>query len=744
MNNFAKMYSVPLIIIGALAFFPHSSDQWHYSFLLAVSFLVMAFFGHVGMLTLSLDGRLTEQTFFLKCCIGQIVLLLLWLAVSPLVFIYKVKLGLPLNLPVLISFIAAVFLFYKKSGSSFVISLRHRDWITTIFLFFAMACIFKIASYYSYQIGAIGLDTHEHIYWTNDLYDASYLRITARGTNWLDQYPKGLHALAALWGAPGLGNYLGPALKIMPALQMLLITFAFGETLYLWLRERKTNESMYWIWLSLVLLISCYETFHGSRLIYPNDDLNSTGRISSAAIMLLPGVVGLVAAQVPSRRMVAFNWMMLPLCGALAVKINPSLSISFIGFSFFVWLSLAFYGLSGSGFSALKGLLLGGAIGLTLIITDPYYLNMMSLKVRSLHEFLSYAGVDTLESAEGQIKINANLLSRLKHFFTIDTRLLVDQGVLKSIYPNSDLISNPGGAVLIKDTFFAVFFTWIVIFNIKSRWDVRSILCRSPLITFTLGLFAGCLINVLLAKVAADTIGVATHDTLLLASYAQSYVPLLTLFLAQILCVLAITMLTDAASTLINRDSWTISRPRVVAGFACVILIVFAAVLARVTPGYLPTASKMDGWRSVSGREIREFRRVENMVPINGLILAEAVPAELNDNEKWIIPVGRGAALLPFARGRYVFNVKLGTGEEFSYKDLHDKFCTGNARSARRFLRENNVRYLFSPGTGASTQSKEDFLNKSYCNVSYRDLGVVYPAFLIGKYGIAYYKIQPD
>jgi hypothetical protein len=736
-----KKYSVPVVILTALLFFTSHSDQWHYSSALAVSFLMMAFFGHVGMSTLSLGKRLTEKTFFLKCCIGQMFLLLLWLAVSPLVFIYKVKLGLPLNLPMLMTLIAAGFYFYKKTGSSFASSLSHRDWIATIFLFFSMVCIFKIASYYSYQVGAVGLDTHQHIYWTNDLYDAAYLKVTARGTNWLDQYPKGLHALAALWAAPGFGNYIGPALKIMPALQILLITFALVEAMYLWLRRRNASESTCWIWLSLILLTSSYETFYGSRLIYPFDDLNSTGRISSAVVMLLPGIIGFAALQEPSRQATTFNWLMLPLCGALAVKINPSLSIAYLGFSFLVWLSLAFYGLRGNGFSALKGAVIGGAIGAVLLLTDPYYLNMLSLKIKKIHDFLSFIGINTPASIEMPTGISLDFLSKLRHYFSEDTRELINHGWTTSIYPNSALLFNPGGAIAIKHIFFIIFFIWILISSIKSKWKVSSSTYNFPLITFAIGLFTGCLINVLLAKVIADTVGTATHDTSLLAGYAQNYAPLLTLFLAQILCVIAITMLADAINLLINWDSWTVNRSYIVSGFVWMLLTIFAVVLARVTPSYLPVTSRMDGWRPVSGKEIREFKRIESMVPVDGLILAEAVPAKLNSAENWIIPIGRGAAFLPFARGQYIFNVRLGIGEEFSYEDIYNNFCTGNVQLARRFLRENNIKYLFSPHL--TTQSKVDFLNKSYCNVSYRDLGVIYPAFLVGNYGISYYRIQP-
>lgn len=740
--NSIKKYSVPLIILLALLFFPTHSDQWRYSLILAVSLLMMAFFGHVGMRVFSFNRKFLEHTFFLKCCIGQILLVLLWLFVSPLIFVFKIKLGLPLNLPALLTVLLGSIFFYRKSGASFGDSLGYRDPLIAIFIFFAMIFIFKIATYYSLMVGALGLDTHQHIYYANDLYEAAYLKVTARGTDFLGDYSKGLHALVALWATPGFGSYLGPAVKVMPALQTLLVTFAFIEVAYQWLLERGLGVLSRWVWLVLVLVVSCYATFFGSRLIYPIDDLNSTGRISSAAVMLLPGVVGFAASMMPSRRIVALNWLLLPLCGAMAVKVNPSLAVSYIGFASVVWAFSAFNGLRGKVGSALVGLTLGVVVGLILITTDPYYLGLVTAEQPLLRDLLSRFGVISLEQATTPISVHGGALSRFLHAIVQDVPTLGGQRLATAIYPESNLLLNPGGAAVIRNVALSAFYAWVLLLCFKSNRENRLFTPRRSLMTFVIGLFAGCLVNVLLVKITADTLGTDTRETSLLASYALSYEPLLSMFLMQILCVSVITIAVDFMDILFRdrMQKWKIAPSKLLFASFCAVLAVSAVMLARTTTGYLPSASKMGWWNPIQGKDIREFWRVEKAIPDDGLILAEAVPAKLNDVEGWVLPVGSGAAYLPFAEKKYVFNVKLGAGYKFGYDDIFDNFCTGNVVAARAFLRKNNIRYLFSPNS--AVLGKDAFLNKAYCNVSYRDLGVEYPAAFVGKNGIGFYRID--
>jgi hypothetical protein len=737
-----KKYSVPLLVLLALFLFPAYSDQWRYSLMLAVSLLIMAFFGHVGMLAFSFDRRFLEQTFFFKCCIGQILLVLLWLVVSPLVFVYKVKLGLPLNLPILVAIFFVSACCYRKSGASFGDSLGYRDPIVTIFVFFAMICIFKIAAYYSLVGGALGLDTHQHIYYVNDLYEAAYLKVTARGTDFLGDYSKGLHVLVALWAAPGFGSSLGPAVKVMPALQTLLITFSFIEIAYQWLLQRGFGVLSRWIWLVLVLVVCCYGTFFGSRLIYPIVDLNSTGRISSAAVMLLPGIVGFAASLMPSRRIIALNWLLLPLCGALAVKINPSLAVAYIGFASIAWAFSAFNGVKGNMGPALVGLTIGIVVGSILIITDPYYLSLAAAGRPMLGNVLSWFNVISLEKVTSAVNIQGGVLSRFLHAVIQDIPALGGQRLTTAIYPNSDLLLNPGGAAVIRNVTLSAFYAWMLLLCFKSNQKNRLFTPRRSLMTFVIGLFAGCLVNVVLVKIAADTLGTETHETSLLASYALSYEPLLSMFLMQILCVLVITIAIDFAGILLGSRTWkwevTPSKWVFISVYA--VLAACTVMLMRTTTGYLPSASEMGWWNPIHGKDIREFRRVEKTIPDDGLILAEAVPAKLNVVEDWVLPVGPGTAYLPFAERKYVFNVKLGAGYKFGYSAMYDNFCTGNVAAAREFLKKNNIRYLFSPNS--AVLGKDAFLNKTYCKISYRDLGIEFPAAFVGNNGIEFYRIN--
>lgn len=742
MNCILKKYSVPVAILLALLFFPANSDQWRYGLILLCSLLMMAFFGHVGMLAFSFDQKLLKHTFFLKCCLGQVLLILVWLFVSPLVFVFKVKLGLPLSLPVLMVVLLVGALFYRRSGASFADSLRYRDPIIAVFIFIAMTYIFKIAAYYSLVVGALGLDTHQHIYYANELYDAGYLKVTARDTALLANYSKGLHALIALWATPGFGSYLGPVVKVMPALQTLLITFAFVEVSYQWLLMRGVRTSLRWAWLVLVLVTSCYATFAGSRLIYPIDDLNSTGRISSAVVMLLPAIVGFATSLGPSRKVVALNWLLLPVCGALAVKINPSLAVSYIGFAAIAWAFSAFNGLKGNVGYALGGLALGALSGLILIFTDPYYLGLAAAEQSSLRDLLSWFGVKPTSQAAAPIGVQGQVLQRLLHavkyeFLTIGSRQLA-----ADVYPDSNLLLNPGGALIIRDAALYTCYAWVLLLCFRSSRKNPLWAARRSLMTFVAGLFAGCMVNVLLTKITADTLGTGTHDTSLLISYAQSYQPLLSMLLMQIICVSVVTIAVDVAGLLFTGRvlEWDPVPSKWMVALLCVALVLSAVLLRQQTTSYLPAANMMGWWNPVQGKDIREFRRVEKTIPDDGLILAEAVPAKLNNVEGWVLPVGPGAAYLPFAEKRYVFNVRLGAGYRFGYADILDNFCDGDAAAAREFLRKNNIKYLFSPKS--ATLGRAAFLKKTYCNVAYGDLGVEYPAAFLGKNGIEFYRVK--
>ena len=391
---------------------------------------------------------------------------------------------------------------------------------------------------------------------------------------------------------------------------------------------------------------------------------------------------------------------------------------------------------------ALVGLILGVVLGLILIATDPYYLGLATAEQPLLRDVLSWFGVSSLGQGAVPASLQGGVLQRFLQALIHDVPTLGGQKLMTAVYPNSDLLLNPGGAAAIRNVALCAFYAWVLLLCFKSSRKNRLLAPRRSLITFVIGLFAGCLVNVLLAKIVADGLGTGTRETSLLVSYALSYEPLLSMLLMQIICVSVITIAVDFTGVLLcdRAPEWKLASSKWLFTSVCAMLVVSAATLERMTTGYLPAANMMGWWNPIQGKDVREFRRVEKTIPDDGLILAEAVPAKLNEVEGWVLPVGPGAAYLPFAEKKYVFNVKLGAGYRFGYSDILDDFCAGDVTAARRFLRRNNIKYLFSPKSAAL--GREAFLNKTYCNVSYRDLGVEYPAAFSGKKGVEFYRID--
>jgi hypothetical protein len=136
-------------------------------------------------------------------------------------------------------------------------------------------------------------------------------------------------------------------------------------------------------------------------------------------------------------------------------------------------------------------------------------------------------------------------------------------------------------------------------------------------------------------------------------------------------------------------------------------------------------------WDAIDRRDLAALRKVEARVPAGDAVLVPAEHRAIAGKENWVIPLGPTAALLPYARGRIVFNVFLGYSRLFGWQDLRDELCAGDRVRRARFLARANVRWLLlrAPGVGP----RAVFESTRICGRSLEELGVVFPPVFVKR-----------
>src|SRR5258708_635980 len=187
---------------------------------------------------------------------------------------------------------------------------------------FGIACVAVVVAIYSRHLSALGLDTHEHTAWVEQILQLGYVPLTEPGTNIVADYPRTFHLLTALWTAAGLGLPAGPFVKMMPFLQNALPMLAVGELLEEAAVRRSGEGTRPRCQVVLGLGFFVY-SFLLVPLAYPVRDLSGTPRYASAAILLAPVVLLLFGAVYRAPRATAVAWAVTPLLGAWALTLNP-------------------------------------------------------------------------------------------------------------------------------------------------------------------------------------------------------------------------------------------------------------------------------------------------------------------------------------------------------------------------------------------------------------------------------------
>jgi len=142
-------------------------------------------------------------------------------------------------------------------------------------------------------------------------------------------------------------------------------------------------------------------------------------------------------------------------------------------------------------------------------------------------------------------------------------------------------------------------------------------------------------------------------------------------------------------------------------------------------------------WTKVEREDIENLRLVEEHIQDWDIVLVPAEPWKIGQ-ERWIIPQGGSASILPFIRKRVLFNARLGWGIRLSWRDLAH-FCESPAARRVEFLRQQDVSWILLKARESS--SAEFHRRYRLCGASLESLGVAHPpAFSHGDQSL--YRVE--
>ncbi|MCC7634089.1 hypothetical protein [Stenotrophomonas rhizophila] len=737
-----------LLYLVAVALFAQTRWQFEFILLLTVSLLTMALIGHRLIAWLGVLPRSGVPLVFFSALLGQFILVVVWLLCSPLTYAWTRGLGLPLAMPLLVVSVATVAawgLLRKPQGVACGASETTSvlAWVPVVLG--GLVCL-KLASYYSMRAGSLGLDTHQHIAFSLDLFRAGYPKLSAGNTDWLEKYPKMLHLLTSLWAWPALGHHMGPFLKVQPVLQATLALFALLELMCCSLRRSLVDQRLQVAFAAVLSLLWCYVMVRGTAYLYPVVDLNSTGRLAGFGVLLAPTLCALLCWLTPARATQLLAWTLFAFAGAMAAKLNPSLVIGYASYAaplFAVVMLLPWWrtGTIGGRLGwPLLGMLAGSLLGGLLLACDPYYLQLLAEVSPAVHHFVEHTlGLRVLETSH-DISSASGGVTRLWEVLRWELwygpqPTLWDQWLpaTAQIFSSKLLWVTRAAAVLSL----LLSLAFMVLIPFKSRQRSGFVLI------FVLQL--GALLAVLVALRSSNVISlVLGHETLqasLLSTYTQRYVDLIAMYSVPIHWLLL------SAAAALGWDTLRSLRPAALPAVGTqrwstwgllLILLVCAIAIRRIDVRGPPPKSM--GWTlPVTEKKVRQFRAAEARLPEDAVVLAPAYSKVLNGREDWVLPAGEIASYLPFGSRDYLFNVRLGSGYALQARDLDAAFCHASRADARALLRRHGITHIVATRGSAGAP----LFDREYCSLSYRDLGIWGSEVSEGPDNIVFYRILP-
>lgn len=749
----SSLFVVPVLVLLMVLPFLQSLAQAGFVALLAVAFLGMAWAGELCARWLRLHSLLDSPALFTRALLGQLVFVLAWLCAWPLTWAWSQLLGLPHPISFLVLAVLAASLFFNRTR------LRQRSgaaslattgaWLLVGVL--ALMVLAKAATHYSFTAGALGLDTHQHIAFALDMFNAGYPKLTAGHSDWVEKYPKMLHVIAALWAWPGFGAHIGPFLKIQPVLQATLALFAFIECVLVWMQRRQLSPLFQQLWAALLVVALGYMILRGTLFLYPTDDLNSTGRLAAISTLLLPVLAAMLCWQEPARssRPWVLVWAMLPLAGAMAAKLNPSLAIAFVSFTLPAWVVTVAGlwwrapGARGKLLLPALGTVCGGVVGCILLFSDPYYLQLLAETVPAVREFVQHTLGLQLLIAPAQLSTSIGVGERLMQVLPWELWYGPQPGMGVQMLPESPQMLGQRLLPVTRVLLGATLVLGAAMVTVAPE-RIRRRHVFSMLLVLQLALMIAVPVALRVSNIVTLTLGHETLEASLLTTYTQRYIGLLVMYVLMLhwtLMLATVVMAVDAVLQwrwpgLLQHRRWPRVSNVLMGLCAAIVVIAFVRVdIKGVTPAD-------QGWTfPISEANVRAFQAAEAKLPQDAVVLAPAYAIVLNGREDWVLPSLYVTPYLPFAQRDYLFNIRLGAGYGFFAKDLRTMFCQSRPDEARAILRRAGVTHLLAHRWDG--QSDSAVLDGQYCLTGYRKLGAEGAAVAQGPDGLVFYQLDP-
>ena len=625
-------------------------------------------------------------------------------------------------------------LWRRPSATEALGHLNHPSIITALG---GAAALIAVAGIYGRHLGALGLDTHQHIYWSQQILAAGHLPLVERGTSILALYPKAFHVLVALWSAAGLGDFVGPWVKLMPFLQAWLPCLAFAELCtQMGSRAEHGAARSRLVAFGLIAALLLYG-FSISRMIFPEYDLNGTPRIASGAALFFPFLslaAGVIFESVVLRRVA---WLCLPATALLLLAINAVLVVQLI--VVVVPLMVATRLFVGRGVEnelsvvPLEAAAFGLLPVLAIALGDPWIVALWSkLPVLPGEAYLSLHGIVTPgDAAELGIISRDELVSEaiasprvtgIAPIIALSFESLFAAGRIWLLelawkFPIRGDVFGDSGRILLRLSILGM--ALLAIFagpRGTTRW--RSLPFRL-FAGVTLATAIGGFAQIASWKFAEGLAPGRGYEFALLRDYLEAAPAQVGLVVQGIWLLSGFTWALCAIR--LPRSRVVRSLPGI--GFTCTLAAVAACLptlLSGKVIGFDPARSF---WSVVERQDLANLREIETHIDDWEGVIVPASAWEIG-GEKWIIPQGATASVLPFATKRYFFNSRLGPGVQFNWRDL-SQFCRATPAERAKFLQGHDIRWLLIKDGEASSEAF--YRRFRICDRHLADLGAIHP-----------------
>jgi hypothetical protein len=623
-----------------------------------------------------------------------------------------------------------------------VASWRRRELRTSprldLLALLGLASVALVVAIYSRHLSALGLDLHEHIAWTRQILDAGHIPMTEPGSGIIGDYPRSFHALAALWTSAGLAPAAGPFVKAMPFLQDAIPALAFAEQMVA--ARSNSAPGARWKW-ELALGVAFYAyVFLIVPAVYPGPDLLGTPRYSSGGLLLLPVVLTVIAAVHSAPRAATTAVASLPLVFAWAITWNPI--VPFLVALVTLPVLAAFWAALRP--AALRALFARGprlafaacaAVAVSIVAQDPWTTSFATNHVPALARLLEGEGLVTFDGAVAhglatprekpvhEVRATppcpdaACVLAAAAHAGVGALRLPFESVVaaaadLKRIALSPRLAQLRDaftGALLYRPPLIAdyaalPFALWVGTAALIAAWRAARRYKPVPgtrLLAATLAALLVGAIGLAFAAGLAATLNDGTHERVLLAGYfAGAGRPLSGAVFWLPFSAATVVLLGPVLCGGEEQLASTRSRARLALTAAGLLAWIASPLAARLN---LHGPLQHDGFYDPVGlTDLRALRDLERSIPEAEAVIVPAEHANIADWEHWVLPRGETAALLPYGRRRYLFNVYLGASYPLSWRDLEDRLCSGDPALRRAFLDRVGARWALVRDTRAA------------------------------------------